>query len=107
MYERYMKFMECVDSLDRFAVLNKSQGTVTIPFRSFYQLRHDSTVLSLLKNGICEVEDIMEKERNFDFLGSTFASIHIPILDIDAISYVYGVPVETIEKYLKGELDGQ
>ena len=83
--------------------LNQNQGTVTIDYRAYYHMHHDSLMLHLLLS--CNDEkvryqmlDDFLKERAF--LGHGYKAAQCPVTDADAICFVYGINPGTVDRML-------
>ena len=83
--------------------LNKNEGTVTMDYKAYYLLRHDSLMLALLM--LCPEEkeslEILESYNESGIVGHGFEFSHSPMTDMDAICYCYGVTEESIKTYFE------
>ena len=96
---------KCLESIRNTAVFNKGMGTVTIPYDAYFLMHRDSLYLDLMKQAyeINEEKKATEYVRHVlagPLVGTGYKKAVPPMTDIEAISYLYGLPEEYVRNYL-------
>ena len=96
---------EKLKNLIDLAVFNKGTGTVTIPYDAYMLMHTDSVYWNIVratyKNGGAEkATEYMLSLLEEPLVGTGFARAQPPMCDVEAIAYLYNLPVDYIEKYI-------
>lgn len=94
-----------LENVEKMAVFNKGMGTVTIPYTAYYLMFRDSVHMDLMRqmfaiNDPAKSLDYAMETLEHPLTGTGYKKAQPPMVDIEAISYIYDLPEDYVRKYL-------